>query len=588
MADLDVDYKILQPAQFLNKFLDEGIRPDERTLEASRSLAINAGALTTANGSALIRLGDTVVICGVKAELANPHLDRPDEGYIVCNMEVPPCCSPHVTREWMPRSNCLNLFDLCIVSGELCWVLYVDVVCLCADGCVQDAAVMAMSAALADTVLPAVSVQDGKPVVTLQQRRRLSIQSLPVSITYGFFNKHVLVDPTAEEEALCTGLLSLTVLSDGKIAGMSKRGKYLVPQVNFFKNVNKILIKASRDMAERDKALQFASITGATNERAKFYIESAGGNLQAALSMYYEEHSRGFASMGDVRGRDENTEDSEKFFAGGSEHSGQLIAGPPKAKKPQDLAADLFQAAKQAGARPLAEVKEKEKSSSSSFVGTGFRLGESEGPSRAIEGDATRQPLKAPLHVLYVWSNGFSIDEGPLRNGQSVEDKLFMQSVSKGEIPDELLRSANGAQVELNIEDKRNEEYVWRPPKIVAFSGAGHKLGSITPEVTSASGSGAQGKSAVSSCEPVVVEVDPSLPTTILQIRLADGTKLQSKFNHSHTVRDIYNFVNRSHTNSAVAKYVLLTAFPRKELTDMEQSLQDAQLLNAVITQRMK
>ena len=45
------------------------------------------------------------------------------------------------------------------------------------------------------------------------------------------------------------------------------------------------------------------------------------------------------------------------------------------------------------------------------------------------------------------------------------------------EIPDELLRSANGAQVELNIEDKRNEEYVWRPPKIVAFSGAGHKLG---------------------------------------------------------------------------------------------------------------
>ena len=43
-----------------------------------------------------------------------------------------------------------------------------------------------------------------------------------------------------------------------------------------------------------------------------------------------------------------------------------------------------------------------------------------------------------------------------------------------------------------------------------------------------------------------------------------------------------------SHANSAVANYVLLTAFPRKELTDMGQSLQEAQLLNAVITQRMK
>lgn len=43
-----------------------------------------------------------------------------------------------------------------------------------------------------------------------------------------------------------------------------------------------------------------------------------------------------------------------------------------------------------------------------------------------------------------------------------------------------------------------------------------------------------------------------------------------------------------SHVNSAAANYVLLTAFPRKELTDMGQSLQDAQLLNAVITQRIK
>ena len=38
--------------------------------------------------------------------------------------------------------------------------------------------------------------------------------------------RHVLVDPNAEEEALCSGFLSFTLLSDGKIAGMSKRGKY--------------------------------------------------------------------------------------------------------------------------------------------------------------------------------------------------------------------------------------------------------------------------------------------------------------------------------------------------------------------------
>ena len=52
------------------------------------------------------------------------------------------------------------------------------------------------------------------------------------------------MDPTAEEEALCTGLLSLTVLSDGKIAGMSKRGKYLVPQVNLKKKCDVLLRSA--------------------------------------------------------------------------------------------------------------------------------------------------------------------------------------------------------------------------------------------------------------------------------------------------------------------------------------------------------
>lgn len=39
---------------------------------------------------------------------------------------------------------------------------------------------------------------------------------------------------------------------------------------------------------------------------------------------------------------------------------------------------------------------------------------------------------QAPVHVLYCWSNGFTVDDGPLRSGQSVEDRLFMEAVSKG------------------------------------------------------------------------------------------------------------------------------------------------------------
>ena len=37
---------------------------------------------STAEGSALVRLGDTMVVCGVKAEIAEPELDLPEHGFL--------------------------------------------------------------------------------------------------------------------------------------------------------------------------------------------------------------------------------------------------------------------------------------------------------------------------------------------------------------------------------------------------------------------------------------------------------------------------------------------------------------------------
>lgn len=40
------------------------------------------GAVSTADGSSLVRLGDTTVVCGVKAEIAEPDLDAPEDGFL--------------------------------------------------------------------------------------------------------------------------------------------------------------------------------------------------------------------------------------------------------------------------------------------------------------------------------------------------------------------------------------------------------------------------------------------------------------------------------------------------------------------------
>lgn len=40
------------------------------------------GSINTADGSALVRMGGTTIVCGVKAEIAEPDLEKPDEGFL--------------------------------------------------------------------------------------------------------------------------------------------------------------------------------------------------------------------------------------------------------------------------------------------------------------------------------------------------------------------------------------------------------------------------------------------------------------------------------------------------------------------------
>merc|ERR1711962_1405777 len=148
-------------------------------------------------------------------------------------------------------------------------------------------------------------------------------------------------------------------------------------------------------------------------------------------------------------------------------------------------------------------------------------------------------------------------------------NKEFLGSVGKGEVPAELRVRAQGGEVHVTMEDKREEEYVKPKQKMQAFSGVGNMLGSPTPNVTGGSSSTSAdiGPSASATRVPSqpVFKIDESQPVTTLQIRLADGTRLVSKFNHTNT-GDNFN---------------LMTTFPNKVLSDSSQSIKSAGLLNA-------
>ncbi|KAI7270947.1 hypothetical protein KC335_g5317, partial [Hortaea werneckii] len=71
------------------------------------------------------------------------------------------------------------------------------------------------------------------------------------------------------------------------------------------------------------------------------------------------------------------------------------------------------------------------------------------------------------------------------------------------------------------------------------------------------------------------VNVDESQPTVQLQIRLGDGTRISSRFNTTHTIGDVYDFVSRASTESNQRPWALMTTFPSKELEDKKLVLGD-------------
>ena len=67
---LDADaFQRLYPADYYKEFLDQGIRPDGRRFQEARETTIGVGVVSTADASALIRIGSSAAMAGVKLEV---------------------------------------------------------------------------------------------------------------------------------------------------------------------------------------------------------------------------------------------------------------------------------------------------------------------------------------------------------------------------------------------------------------------------------------------------------------------------------------------------------------------------------------
>lgn len=386
-------------------------------------------------------------------------------------------------------------------------------------------------------------------------------------------------------------------------------------------------------MADREALVaQFTAVSGVDSERARFFLESAAWNLESALSSFYEEGDEEAASesLGDrpeaegapsapqrpssqptplqraVINMDHDSdssgeEDGQAFYAGGSEHSGQQVLGPPKKKS--DVVAKLFKSAKEHGAEVLESGREGKKPKKITFGGTGYRLGETTDDTQVIPDNSKREDRPRDV-TLKMWRTGFTVDDGPLQAYDDPANAEFLNSIRRSEVPLELIREARGGEVYINMADHRHEDYAPSKSARKAFTGSGHTLGSPAPMVvgqetqpTGAVGGASKTTALVGASSPLKtlehtaqenLRVNMTKPVTNIQIRLPDGSRLVIKLNHSHTVGDIREFIVTARPALETAEFALMTTFPYAELTNASQTVAEGKLLNSAIVVKTK
>jgi len=296
--------------------------------------------------------------------------------------------------------------------------------------------------------------------------------------------------------------------------------------------------------------------------------------------------------------KDDKDDNQQAFYAGGSDRSGQEILGPPTNKTTDDIIKDIFKSARDAGAQQLEhEDEDFPPSPPTTFPGQGFRLDSQPGQSTHSKAESEKKKetsSKPMLRKLKLWKNGFSIDDGELRSYDTPENAEFLASVKRGEVPRELVNEARESErspggISINISNHSHEDYV--PPKksVQSFVGEGHRLGNPTPEFGTFNEPKSPSEEKKNEDDAIKqLNTDKEKPTTKIQVRLADGTKLVVVMNLTHTINDLRMFIVNSRPHYAVTPFSLSTSFPPKELTDETLTISDAKLQGAVVIQKFK
>ena len=224
----------------VRRVVNSGERLDERQFDEMRKVSIQTGAVSSAEGSARVTIGDTLVVAGIKMGVGTPFPDSPNEGVLIVSGEFIPFADPlfepgppredaielsRLVDRAIRESKVIDMKKLCITAGEKVWMVNVDIDVIDNGGNMVDAASIAAAAALATTRLPELD-KDSRPVFGKPTNVKLPMSGIPLCTTFVKIGNSILLDPSLSEYQTLDARLTVgTVDKDGiKLCSMQKNG----------------------------------------------------------------------------------------------------------------------------------------------------------------------------------------------------------------------------------------------------------------------------------------------------------------------------------------------------------------------------
>jgi exosome complex component RRP42 len=224
---------------FISDLLQKGERLDGRGFAEYRDLEIEANIVAAkAEGSALVRLGDTSVVAGVKVLVGEPYSDSPDQGVTMVTAEMSPIASPlfelgppkmpaielaRVVDRGVRESETIDAKKLCIEEGKKVYMVFADVYPLEYDGNLIDASSIAVNTALLTTKYPEKKWEDDK-IVDTGELLKLPVNNVAIEHTVSKIDENLIIDPILKEEFVQDCRLTMAVDRENKFTAMQKGG----------------------------------------------------------------------------------------------------------------------------------------------------------------------------------------------------------------------------------------------------------------------------------------------------------------------------------------------------------------------------